>query len=321
MKLKHLIAAAGAAFALLTAQPSSAQTYPSQDIRFVCAFPAGSGADVYVRYFADLFQKISGHTVIVENKAGAAGLLGIQYVAQAKPDGYTVLVHAGSSVASMPAFYTDPHFNPATDIDPVAMMLIQPWMISVPSNSPIKSMKELTEAMKKMGDKSSYAIAAPSGMVMGEWYKQLSGVQSVQVQYKTSADSYNDLDSGRVQWASHDPVASLAEQRKGGLRILAVSTKDRLKAAPELPTMKEQGYDMDLTIWWGIMLPKGVPEPVRAQLRDWAEKATKAPETEKFLAQFGADPFWESAEATKKRYLANIPEWKEYVKIAKIDPQ
>lgn len=320
MKLRTLLLAAGAALTLMTGA-ASAQSYPSQDIRFVCVFPAGSGADVYVRFFADQIAKVSGHTVIVENKAGAAGLVGIQYVKQAKPDGYTVLVHGATGVVNLPALFKDPQVDPLTDIEVVAPILRQPWMIIVPKDSPYQNMKQLTEAMLKKGDKSSYSDAATSGTVMAELYKAATGVKSVEVNYKTAQDSWNDMISGRVEWGAHDPVASLAEARKGTFRILAVSTPERVKSQPDLPTMTEQGFAMDLTIWWGLMVPKGTPQAVKDKLREWAEKATKAPETEKFLAQFGADPVWESAEATKKRYLANIPEWKEYVKIAKIDPQ
>lgn len=320
MKLRHVLLAAATALSLLSGA-ASAQTYPSQDIRFVCVFPAGSGADVYVRFFADQIQKVSGHTVIVENKAGAAGLVGIQYVKQAKPDGYTVLVHGATGVVNMPALFKDPQVDPLKDIEVVAPLLRQPWMIIVPKDSPFQNMKQLTEAMLKKGDKSSYSDAATSGTVMAELYKTMTGVKSVEVTYKTAQDSWNDMLSGRVEWGAHDPVASLAEQRKGTFRILAVSTPERVQSQPDLPTMTEQGYPMDLTLWWAAMTPTGVPAPIKAQLRDWFEKVVKSPETKAFVGQFGGDPLWEPIEASQKRYTAGVQQWKDYVKIAHIEPQ
>jgi tripartite-type tricarboxylate transporter receptor subunit TctC len=327
MRLSRRLLLAGFSAAAITGVAGSvpgtafAQAYPTQDIRFVCAFPPGSGADVLVRYFEKKIREVSGHTVITENKAGAAGLVATEYVARAKPDGYTLFVHAGSAVANIPALYKAPPIDVSKALEVVGTINRQPFMIVVDSKSPYKTLTELTEAMKKKGDKASYAYAATTGQVMGELYKARTGIRAVEVSYKTAGDSTNDMLSGRVDFGAHDPVFSLAEERKGTLRILGVSTGERLKAAENLPTMREQGVDMDLTGWWAAMVPTGTPKAVKDKLNEWFTTAMKDPETVKFLASFGGDALIEAPEMAQKRLLKDIEAWKEYVKIAKIDPQ
>jgi len=323
---KRLLMAAGAA-GLITAALgvlpgiANAQAYPVKEIRFVCAFPAGSGADVLVRFFEKKIQEVSGKTIITENKPGAAGLVATKYVANAKPDGYTIFVHAGSAVANIPALYKDPGIDVAKALEVVGTINRQPFMIVVDAKSPYNTLAELTEAMKKKGDKASWGFSATTGQVMGEIYKARTGITAVGVRYGTASESLNDQTSGRLDFAAHDPVYSLAEQRKGTLRILGVSTDQRLDANPDMKTMKEQGVDMDLTGWWAAMVPTGTPKAVKDTLNGWFVKAMQDPETKKFLNSFGGDPLMESPEIAQKRLLRDIADWKEYVKVAKIQPQ
>jgi tripartite-type tricarboxylate transporter receptor subunit TctC len=274
-----------------------------------------------VRFFEKKIREVSGKTIITENKAGAAGLVATEFVARAKPDGHTLFVHAGSAVANIPALYKNPPIDVSKALEVVGTINRQPFMIVVDAKSPYKTLGELTEAMKKKGDKASYAYAATTGQVMGELYKAATGIKAVEVSYKTANDSTNDMLSGRVDFGSHDPVYSLAEERKGTLRILGVSTGERLKASPNLPTMSEQGVKMDLTGWWAAMVPAGTPKPVKDTLNQWFTKAMQDPETVAFLASFGGDALIEAPEVAQQRLIKDIGLWKEYVKIAKIEPQ
>lgn len=305
----------------LAATGAQAQQYPNQDIRFICAFPPGSGADVLVRYFAEKVRVISGKTIIVENKAGAAGLIAAEYAFRSKPDGYTIFVHAGSAVANVPALYKKPPIDVSKTVQIAATINRQPFMIVVDAKSPYKNLGELTEAMKKKGDKASYGVAATTGTVMGEIYKARTGLRAVEVNYKTAGDSLNDQLSGKLDYASHDPVYSLAQAREGRLRILGVSTGSRLDANPDMQTMSEQGVQMDLTGWWAAMVPVGTPKPVIDVIHGWFVKAVSDPETKKFLNSFGGDPLIETPDVAQKRFLKDIDAWIEYIKIAKIEPQ
>src|SRR5262247_426439 len=193
---KWLARCVGLAMAAAVAQVTmpagaQAQAYPNQDIRLICAFPPGSGADVLVRYFAEKLRPLAARTVIVENKAGAGGNIATEYVAKSKPDGYTIFVHAGTAVAANQSLFKKPPVDVAKAIRVVATINRQPWMLVVDAKSPYKTVADLTAAMKPKGDKATYATAAPTGTIMGEIYKDVTGIKAIEVNYKTAPDSIN----------------------------------------------------------------------------------------------------------------------------------
>ena len=300
---------------------AAAQQYPARDIRFICAFPPGSGADVLVRFFAEQLRPLANRTIIVENRSGAGGNIAIEHVARSRPDGYTIFVHAGSAVAAGMHLYKNPPVDVAKAITIAATINRQPFMLGVDAKCPSRSVADLTAAMKQKGDKASYAAAAPTGRIMGEIYKQTAGLKAVEVNYKTAPDSVNDMLSGAVDYGMHDPVFSLAQAREGRLRILAVSTGKRLDANPDMPTMTEAGIAMDLTGWWAVMLPTGTPQPVLDQLHKWFVQIVGSPSTKEFLNKFGGDPLIETPAQAQARFLKDIREWGGYIKLAKIEPQ
>ena len=214
-------------------RPRSAQDYPSQDIRLICAFPPGSGADVLVRYFAEKLRPIASRTVIVENKAGAGGNIATEYVARAKPDGHTIYVHAGTAVAANQSLFKKPPVDVVRDIRVAATINRQPFMLVVDAKSPYKTVAELTAAMKQKGDKASYAYRGADRPHHGRDLRNAHGLKAVEVSYRTAPDSLNEMLSGKLDYGMHDPVFALAQQREGRLRILAVSTGQRLEALPD----------------------------------------------------------------------------------------
>jgi tripartite-type tricarboxylate transporter receptor subunit TctC len=318
-------AAAAVAFglaALAGAPPARAQDYPTQDIRFICGFPAGSGADVLVRYFAEKLRPLAGRPVIVENKVGAAGNIAAEFTARAKPDGYTVHVHAGSAVAANQHLFKRRPFDAVKDLQVAATLNQQPFMVMVPAASPHKTLAELTAAMKQKGDKASYAQSNTSGKVMGDLYKQATGITAVEVPYRTANDSINDFASGRLDYGMMDPVFALSQERAGRLRSLAVSTPHRMKAVPELPTMTEAGTPgVEMMGWFAAMVPSATPRPVVDRLNKWLNEILATEETRKFLNQFGGDPYISTPEQGQARMAKDVKDWEHYIKIAKIEPQ
>jgi tripartite-type tricarboxylate transporter receptor subunit TctC len=232
-----------------------AQSYPNADIHFVTGFPPGSGADVITRFFAEKLRPVAGRTILVENKVGASGAISIEYVARSKPDGYTILFNAGSATAASMHLMKSPPVDVLKSFEIAATINRQAFMLVVDAKSPYHSVPELTAAMKQKGEKASYATAAPSGIVMGEMYKAITGVKAVEVRYKDAVGSLNELMDGKLDYGMHDPVFSLAQAREGRLRILAHSSGTRLNAIPDVPTMAESGVPgMDLTSWWALGL-------------------------------------------------------------------
>lgn len=322
---KDFLRSAGAAALLapfVGVRSAFAQEYPSQDIRLICGFPAGSGADIFVRYFAEKLRPIAGRTIIVENKVGAASNVATEHVARSKPDGYTLYPFAGTTVAASMHLFKNPPVDVGKALKVAATTSNLAFMLVVDAKSPYKTVKELTEAMKKKGDKASYAVAANPGRIMGEIYKNTAGLQAVEVLYKTAPDSINEMTDGRLDYGLHDPIFALAQEREGRLRVLAVSTGERLQSLANVPTMKESGIPMDLSLWWGVMVPSATPRPIIDKINQWFTQIVSTPETKKFLNEAGgADPMIRTPDQAQEMFEKAIKEWGEYVRMAKIPQQ
>jgi tripartite-type tricarboxylate transporter receptor subunit TctC len=325
MKMLSRTALATGALALAAAQggvgEARAQEYPSQDIRLICGFPPGSGADVFVRYFAEKLRPIAGRTVIVENKPGAASNIATEYVAKSKPDGHTIYPFAVTTVAASMHLFKKPPVDVGKELRAVASTSNLAFVLTVGANSPYKTVADLTAAMKQKGSAANYAVAANPGRIMGAIYKAKVGLDATEVQYRAAPDSLNEMESGRMDYGLHDPVFVLAQVRAGRLRPLAVSAAERLGAAPDIPTMTESGIPMNLALWWGVMVPAATPDPIANRINQWFKEIVSTPETKKFLNDSGADPMIRSPDEAQKMFLTAIKEWGEYVRMAGIDPQ
>ncbi len=316
-----ILAAFCLATAAVIATPLNAQQYPSQDLHFVCAYPAGSGADLFVRYYADKMRPVVGRNIIVENKPGAVSNIATEYVARAKPDGYTIYIQGGSSIAANMSLFKNPPVDIGKAIQVVAPLNMQPYMLAVDAKKPWKNLGELTAYLKEKKEKASYSTSNPPGKVMGAIYKHVAGLQAVEVPYRTSFDTANDVASGAIDYALYDPVYSTAGARKGTLRILAISTGARMKADPDLPTMAEQGIPMDLLGWFAAMAPMGTPRPIVDQLNKWFNEVNATEESRKFLNSIGGDPWITTPDEGQARLIRDIKDWGDYVRTANIEPQ
>ena len=306
---------------ILAIVPARAQEYPAQDIHFICSFPPGSGADVLVRYFAEKIRPLAGRNIIVENKPGAGGRIATESVIRAKPDGYTIYVSAGHGVASTQYFFKQP-IDTVNTIRMAATINRQPFMMLVDAKKPYKTVAEVTAALMPKGDKATYGTSAPPSQVMGAMFREAFGLQAIDVNYKTGADGLNDLFSGALDYALFDPVLVVAQQKQGKLRVLGISSGQRMAAAPDFPTMAESGVPlMNLNLWWSAMVPQGTPRPVIEQLNTWFNQVTSSDEAKTFLNNFASDPYLMTADQTQKELQREMRDWADYVRIAKIEPQ
>ena len=307
--------------ALMLSVPAQGQQYPSQNIRFICAFPPGSGSDILVRYLAEKIRPLTGENIIVENRPGAAGNIAMQHVARSEPNGYTIYIHAGSSAALSMHLFKNPPVDVPKELTIAATINRQPYTLFVDAKSPYKTLSELTAAMKAKGDKASYGAPQAVATIVGELYKVHTGTKAVEVNFKVPTDILPDLSSGNIDFASADPVFSLAQARAGRIRILALTTGSRVNAASELPTMAEQGVPMDITGWWAAMVPSGTPKDIVAQINKWFVQVVGSDETKAFLAQYGGDPLIETPEQGQLRLVKDIENWGQWVRAAKITPR
>jgi tripartite-type tricarboxylate transporter receptor subunit TctC len=310
------------ALALIAAPTfAAAQQYPSQDIHFICAWPAGSGADIFVRYYAEKMRPLVGRPIIVENKPGAAANIATEYVARAKPDGHTIYVQGASSIAANMHLFRNPPVDIAKAIQIVAPLNTQPNMLMVDAKRPWKTVADLTAYLKEKKEKGSYATTNPQSKVMGALYKSIAGLQALEVSYRTASDSVNDMLSGALDFGVHDPVFGSSQAREGRMRILAVSTGKRTQANPDIPTMTESGVPMDLVGWFAAMVPTGTPKAIIDQFNKWFNEANATDESRKFLNSIGGDPWITTPEEGHARLLKDIQDWGEYTRAANIEPQ
>lgn len=318
----HRLAAAVVALAAIAAAPAAAQeVLPAGDIKLIAAFPAGSGSDIVVRYYAEKLKGLSGRTVIVENRPGAGGNIATEFVSRAKPDGLTVYLHTGSSMSANMHVYKNPPVDVAKAMQAVAPINKQAFMLVVHPDKPYKSVADLTAAMKAKGDKATYGVSANSGVVMCSLYNSGAGLQAVEVKYRMAQDSMNDLASGAADFGCLDPQFTMGQYKTGKLRVLGIASAERMQAAPELPTMQEQGVKMDLNGWFAAFVPAATPRATVDQLNKWLNAITGSEDGKKFLNQFASDPWTGTPEETQKRLVDDIKAWGDYIRIAKIEQQ
>jgi tripartite-type tricarboxylate transporter receptor subunit TctC len=306
---------------VVLAVPAQAQDYPSQDIHFISAFPPGSGSDTMIRFLAERMRPLISQTIVVENKPGAGGVIAAEYVARAKPDGYTIFTHAGNTMASVKHLLKNPPFDPAVAIQIAATINKQTFMLVVDAKKPWHTLADLTAAMKEKGEKASYGASANIGLIMGALYRELAGLKAVDVQYRSAPDSLNDLASGALDFALYDPVVAMAQANNGRVRILGVGSKERLKAAPDLPTMAEQGVPIDLLSWFAAMVPAATPKPVVATINRLFSTVVGMNETRLFLQKFGTDPWIATPEEGQAQMMRDLAIWPEYIRVAKLKRQ
>lgn len=317
---KSLLAAA-AALSLFGAG-AQAQEYPTREIRLICGFPAGSGADIMYRHIAEKLSALAGKPVLVENRPGVQGHLAHVQTAKSKPDGYTLSLQGGSSLASINYLLKSPPVDPLKDFDYIGMVLRQGWYLSVDNKSPVKNVAELTALLKQKGAKGSYAVSTNTGIVFAELYKAAAGLETVQVNYKTIMDSLNDLNAGNVDMSMTDPPFTIASLRAGRFRVLAVSTGTRVAATPDIPTMAESGIPgIDVDVWWSLQGPAGMPKPVRDKLTQWVKQIVTSEDTKKFYQTIGTDPLVGDGDETRALIVKDMDRWRDWTKRAKIEPQ
>jgi len=315
--------AAGAVGAFLSIMPAAAQDYPTHEIHAVCSYAAGSGADILVRYYSDKLAKLAGKPVIVENRAGAQGLIGTEYASKAKPDGYTILIAPiSSTLAAAPYLFKKLPYDPFKDFTAVAPISSLNFVVAVAGTSPIKNIQELVKYLKSKGDHGSYGISNNTAQVAGEVFKEMAGLKSVLGPYQTIAPAVTDLVGGRLDYIVGDATFMTGQARAGRIKLIAVTGPKRSAALPDVPTMAESGFPgYDISAWWGVVVPTGTPKPVIDRLAGWLRQINAMEETRKFLHNVSTDVLDGTPESMAALVKRDNERWSRYTKIAHIEPQ
>jgi tripartite-type tricarboxylate transporter receptor subunit TctC len=286
--MKNIATLLAAAALALVSGAASAQDYPARPVKMVVPFGAGTTTDIIGRVFAEGLAKSLGQSVVVENRAGAGGNIGSDMVAKSPADGYTILMGTVGTHAINPGLYRKMPYDAVKDFAPIAFAGSTPTLLVVAAASPLKTLKDLqAQAAKAPGVNFASAGNGTSGHLAGELLKARLGGEMVHVPYKDGAVALTDVMAGQVQFMFYHPAAVMPHIRAGKLRALGVSSARRTSAAPDLPSITEQGYgDFDLVPWFMLYAPAATPAPVLARLREAAAQAVANPEISgKLLAQ------------------------------------
>ena len=299
-----------------------AQEFPTRQITAYVGFPAGSGADVLARYFSRKLSELAGKPVIVENKSGATSNIALGLLQKARPDGHTIMYSANSNMAGSRFLFKDLPFDTQKDFLPIAQLTQTTFLLAVGPNSPLRSIEELTKALKG-SERAKYAYTNQTSQLATEFYVSLVGVRPTPVSYRTSADAVGDLASGAIDFMVVDGTFGTGQVRAGRIRPLAVTTAERHPALAEVPTMKEAGvaeYD-EFASWWAAWAPADTPRPVIEKLAGWFGEIVRMEETRTFLAGVAGTPQIGGPEETAARLTREIAKWERVTKAAGIQPQ
>jgi tripartite-type tricarboxylate transporter receptor subunit TctC len=298
------------------------QDYPSREIRSICNFAAGSGADIVVRFYSDQLSKLAGRPVVVENKPGAQGLVANDFVAKSRPDGYTILITpASSTLAAAPHIFKKLPFDPVKDFAPVTTLLTLSFVIAVDPGKNLNSIQDLVSILKTKAGHGFYGTQSNSGQISAELFKQGAGLQTAYVPFKVTGDAFANLLGGNIDFMSVDSTWA-AVMHPSKVRILAVTSEKRNASLPDVPTLRELNLgEVSITPWWGALVPAGTPHPVIERLAGWFNQISAMPETKAFLARQAAEAFPGTPESMAALMKTEVDRWGVFVRAAKITPQ
>jgi len=293
MKFIRLIAISLAVYSFQTAQAQSADNYPNKPIKFIVPYAAGGASDVTSRLLAQAMSPSIGQTVIVENKTGAGGNIGTDFVAKSAPDGYTMLLAYTGPMAINPTLYKNIPFNPLKDFAAVTLVAEAPLLLGVHPSLPVKNVQELIEYAKANPGKIFYGSSGTGGAdhLAGDLFMQETGTKIVHVPYKGGAPALRDLVAGNTQMQFMTIPAAIPHIKDGRIRPLAILSNSRFELFPDVPTIAEAGLKgVYVNNTYGVTVPAGTPPAIVNKLNAELVKAVKSPEIVNRFKDLGLVP-------------------------------
>lgn len=318
----RLIAPLVAAMGLLSMQFALAQAYPNKPITLVVPFAAGSGTDAVARTVAQKLSERLKQPVLVDNKAGASAQIGAQFVAAAKPDGYTLFMTTNTSHSANPSLFKTLRYDPIKDFTPIARAGEIPFALAVHPSVPARTLKELIDYAKANPGKLSYATPNSTSLVASETIKRLAGIEMMAIPYKSSPQALTDLIGGQVQVYVVDFVSGLSMLKSDKIRVLGVTTANSSNILPGVPPIGSTVKGFDMTSWNGIFGPAGLPEPMVEKLNAELQQVLADKEVQDKLAQIGFEVWPSKTPEEFAKYVADqLSNWTALIKQAGIKPE
>ncbi len=318
MKLGGMVFAA----LLMLAGAAHAQ-YPERTIRWIVPYPPGGSTDILARIVAQKMQEDWGQPVVVENKGGASGIIGVQAAQTSPADGYTLLMTASGPHAINPSLFKKLPYDPIKDFDPLTLTAKLPMLLLAHPSVPANNVKELIAWLKKQDKAANFAsigIGTPSHLAM-EMFSQMAGLKMTHVPYKGSGPALVGLISGNEASILFDSVlSSLPHVKSGALKAIAVSTAERLPAVPNLPTVSESGLPgFDAYTWTAAVAPAHMPQDRREKIEKKLSQILSLPDVREKIAAQGAIPGGSSSQEFAKFVQSEIEKWRAVIKAADIN--
>ena len=316
-----LLTAACAALAGASAGALAQAAYPERPVRIIVPFPAGGPADALARIVGDKLAQSLGKPFIIENKAGAGGNIGMEQGARAAPDGYTLTLAPVGNLTVAPALYSKLPYDPAKDFAPITVLASVPNVLIVNPSVPAKSVAELVALAKAKPGSLNYASPGNGSIphLAAELFKRMAGVDIVHIPFNGVAPASNAVLAGDVQMFFAQSSAALPQWRAGKVVALGVATSKRIAAAPDLPTIAEQGFpDFEATSWYALVAPAGTPTAIVERLHGEIVKALREPDVREKIAGLGAEPVGNTPAEFAAMQRAETIRWTRVAKEANI---
>ena len=300
---------------------ASAQQYPNRNISMIVPYAAGGPTDTVARVLAQAMGKPLGHTVIVENRPSAGGILGPEQVKNAKPDGYTILIHH-VGMATTPTLYRNLRFDPLKDFEYIGLVNEVPMTIVAKPTMAAKDLKEFLAYIKANKDKVTYANAGigAASHLCGMLFMSAIQTDFLTVPYKGTGPAMNDLLGGQVDFMCDQTTSTTSQIKAGKIKVYGVTSAKRVSSLPDVPTLQEQGLKgADVGIWHGLYAPKGTPKPVIDKLVSSLQEAMKDPTVNQRFTDLGAVSFpadKQTPAALQSHLKAEIDKWAPLIKKA-----
>ena len=310
-----------AALSALGLTAAHAQTYPSKPIKFVIPFSAGSATDNVGRIMAQAMGDAMGQTITVENRAGANGILGAEAVKAAPADGYTFLVTTSTTQAANVHLYRKLPYDPVKDFTPIGKIGETGFILMVNTDFPAKDMKEFVAYAKANPGKLAFGHGSSGSLVSAAMLGELAGLQTINVPYKSIPPALTDLLGGQIQFAFADTGNAVSQMNGGRMRGLGVTTKKRAGKAPNVPSIGDTVKDYNVSAWFGLMAPAGIPADVQKKATAALLAVLAKPEVREKIQGVGIDLDVEDSATLAKTIDAEIKKWGGWVKTAGITPE
>lgn len=317
----RIVAAASLICATLVASPPAlAQPYPSKPIQFIVPYPPGGGTDLFARLLGAALAESLGQPVVIQNRPGAQGSIGLAAVAKAAPDGYTIGLSEIGSITANPWMYQNTGFDPVKDFAHVSLGVTYPNAVVINPEVPAKNLKELAALAKTKP--LSFASASAVSQLAGELFKIVAGVDMLHVPYKGAGPAAIDLAGGQVDVMIATSASAIPLVRAGKTRAIAVTGPARIPALPSVMTSKESGFpDFELVGWFGVVAPANTPKEVVARLNSEIKKALALPAVIEKLENAGLEPRPSSPEEMTELVKSDYARWGKVVQAVGIKPQ